>query len=262
MIIDVPNAECWKLAGPASRKLRRVPCPHAAGGWACGSHQSMCPPSGLAGTAAAGGVAARRPPATRRWVPSPEVTHHRWQETTITCGWCVTGVSVMDASAGILRNWHFAVTHPTHLTSQMAAGPVPTGRLVTTAGNSRPYATIYGEVEIQPHASCTAGGRGTQTFSVPACLRAFPRPYPGAHAPGSPGSARSRSRLRSPRPSPLETQDSPLDSSVVRNTSCTSSWLGPRNISFGGRFACASAKASLRVQATKSSSDSHQVFTS
>ena len=50
--------------------------------------------------------------------------------------------------------------------------------------------------------------------------------------------------------------------SVERKTSCTSSALGPRNISLGGRFAWASAKASLRVHATKSSIDRHQVFTS
>ena len=50
--------------------------------------------------------------------------------------------------------------------------------------------------------------------------------------------------------------------SVLVMTSCTSSTLGPANISAGGRFLCASAKSALRVQATKSSKLRHQVFTS
>ena len=54
---------------------------------------------------------------------------------------------------------------------------------------------------------------------------------------------------RSPRellPSVFHHFSSPR--SVLRKTSCTSSLLGPANISFGARLACASANAGLFVQ--------------
>ena len=52
------------------------------------------------------------------------------------------------------------------------------------------------------------------------------------------------------------------DAGLSMNTSWMSSWLGPENISFGGRFLCASANAGLCVQSSKSWSVRHQVFTS
>ena len=51
-------------------------------------------------------------------------------------------------------------------------------------------------------------------------------------------------------------------SSVLKNTSWTTSSFGPRNISLGGRLLWASANAGLIVHALKSSNVFHQVFTS